>query len=352
MDDIESERAYHKHRVERQKRMHIVMIAVPALFGTLIWLASTGGSREFLILGLGLRPEVLTLIVVLMYAASGLALMLTYLQTGFKTPSLFEYEARKFQEENSDWLNREELSEIRRTDDIYERISELEESISRTKESIGNIDSSGRATLVEDLKASLQRDAAASVLSELRDGIAAEQERTSAEVDLAARLDDSRNRILKELEALGWRGNLNLGLGAITTIIGISLLGVSVFAETGEPKDMASLIAHFLPRLTLVLLIELFAFFFLSLYKSSLSEIKYFQNEITNIECWQSALRVAAHDGSMSLLAGVVSSLSATERNNVLAKGESTIELERARIDQRSHSGLAKALAEVIRGKG
>jgi len=41
------------------------------------------------------------------------------------------------------------------------------------------------------------------------------------------------------------------------------------------------------------MLIELFAYFFLKLYKSDLSEIKYFQNELTNVEMRYAAVRLA-----------------------------------------------------------
>lgn len=44
-------------------------------------------------------------------------------------------------------------------------------------------------------------------------------------------------------------------------------------------------------------MIELFAYFFLSLYRTSLQKIKYFQNELTNIEAKQIALRAALSYG-------------------------------------------------------
>lgn len=351
MGSVEPDIAYYIHQVERRRRGRIVMIAAPALLASLLWLALSGMGPEYLILGLGIRPEIPMLLVVLLYAMSGLSLILTYLQTGFKVQNSIELQARHLQEERSMRLAEEDVAVARTVQEFDGRIAELEAALSKTRDAIGNIGAAERAGIVDDLRASLQQEAAASVLAELRNAVEHEQERSSVEIDLAARLDDSRSRIQKELEALGWRGNLNLALGAITTVIGISLLGVSVFWEVKATTDMMSLVSHFVPRVTLVLLIEIFAFFFLSLYKSSLGEIKYFQNEITNIECWQSALRIAVHDGSSSLLAEVVAKLSSAERNHILAKGETTIELERARIEQQSQNGFAKALVEVVRGK-
>ena len=87
-----------------------------------------------------------------------------------------------------------------------------------------------------------------------------------------------------EVSALSRRGNLNLSLGIATTIIGLIILGYFVLEIDSIPEDKMAFIAHFIPRLSLVVLIEVFAYFFLKLYKSSLSEIKYFQNEMTNAE--------------------------------------------------------------------
>jgi len=50
---------------------------------------------------------------------------------------------------------------------------------------------------------------------------------------------------------------------------------------------------HFLPRVSLVILVEVFAYFFLRLYKESLDDIKYFQTEITRVEMKTLALTVA-----------------------------------------------------------
>jgi hypothetical protein len=41
------------------------------------------------------------------------------------------------------------------------------------------------------------------------------------------------------------------------------------------------LLTEFSPRLSLVIVVELFAYFFLGLYKSNLQEIKYFQRHST-----------------------------------------------------------------------
>lgn len=167
-------------------------------------------------------------------------------------------------------------------------------------------------------------------------------------IPLFSRFDEFRNRLLKELDSLSWRGNVNLTVGAIATIIGVILLGFSVFSEVTTNKDVWSFVSHFAPRLTLVILIEIFAFFFLSLYKSSLAEIKYFQNELTNIESKLLALQAAIVHGDKKTVADIIAKLAATERNHVLTKGQTTVELEKAKMEQDTEN-MVKHLASFIR---
>ncbi|MBI5525005.1 MAG: hypothetical protein HY897_01580 [Deltaproteobacteria bacterium] len=57
-----------------------------------------------------------------------------------------------------------------------------------------------------------------------------------------------------------------------------------VFASTSLRlrREIAAL-SHYVPRITTVTFIEVFAFFFLKLYRASLIEIKFYQNELTSL---------------------------------------------------------------------
>jgi hypothetical protein len=109
-------------------------------------------------------------------------------------------------------------------------------------------------------------------------------------------------RLSNETQALKNRSHLNLIIGIGTKLIGLVALGFITFTITtsvatsqSNLKDVGAMIlTSYLPKLSLVMLIELFAYFFLKLYKSDLSEIKYFQNELTNVEMRYAAVRLAA----------------------------------------------------------
>ena len=155
------------------------------------------------------------------------------------------------------------------------------------------------------------------------------------------------SRLESEVQNLAKRGNINLILGMATTMTGLSILGYSVF-NAPALSSVIDLAAHFIPRISLVLLIEVFAYFFLKLYKQGLSEIKYFQNEITNIESKFLALRLSSESGQDDCVKEVVANLLTTERNFVLEKGQTTIELEQVRVDQKHRSELTGLLGKAL----
>ena len=79
---------------------------------------------------------------------------------------------------------------------------------------------------------------------------------------------------------------------------------------------------RFLARFGLVLIIESVAFFFLKLYREDRAMIRYFRNEITNLESKTSALRAALTFGTPADLSKTLQALSGTERNFLVKKGD------------------------------
>jgi hypothetical protein len=150
-------------------------------------------------------------------------------------------------------------------------------------------------------------------------------------------------RLLREINALGRRGNLNLVLGTVTTMIGMYVLSDYVI-RSGQVSDPTIFASQFAPRLTLAIFIQVFAYFFLRLYKASLQEIKYYQNELTSIGAKQQALTCAIDSKNAALLDEVVRSLAGTDRNHVLVKGQSTVEIEHAKLDKDETLGILTAL--------
>jgi hypothetical protein len=82
-----------------------------------------------------------------------------------------------------------------------------------------------------------------------------------------------------------------------------------------------------------------------------LADIKFYQNELTNVEGWFSALQVAAATRDTEVLKAAVTALLETERNFILKAGESTPEIEKLKAEQITTKELLAALTEVAKAK-
>ena len=149
-------------------------------------------------------------------------------------------------------------------------------------------------------------------------------------IDRQSRL--TRRRLTEEISALSRRGNLNLVIGMVISIVGICYLGWKMFVAPTIQASNRDLLAYFIPRATFTILIEAVAFFFLNLYRTSLHEIKYFQNELTNVEARLLAVNLMLYPGDAENLSSFASDLMKTERNFILQKGQTTVDLEREKL--------------------
>jgi hypothetical protein len=178
--------------------------------------------------------------------------------------------------------------------------------------------------------------------------------------ELSARLIDKRQLYLRQLydaiikslndqiAELGRRANVNLAMGGAITTIWLSILGYFVYTVHLAPLETTASLIYIGKRLTLVVFIEVFAYFFLRLYRYSIFEIKYFQNEITNARFKIVALEVCHHDGSKSTFDKMCIELVKTERNFILKKGETTLSLRRDEIEQMTDATIAKIAEQFL----
>lgn len=99
----------------------------------------------------------------------------------------------------------------------------------------------------------------------------------------------------------------------------------------------------------LAIFVEVFSFFFLRLYRSMLAEIKYFQNELTNIELKIIAVEISLLKGGDKSTKTLITSFVAAERNFVLKQGETTVDIERARLESQGTKEAVEGLATIVK---
>jgi len=148
-----------------------------------------------------------------------------------------------------------------------------------------------RAQVADQLRHTLSAELGPRMLREIEEKYST-QVRGSASLDeLRRRLEGSKARLSAELESLTNRGNLNLVIGVITTLgaIGVLFWMVSGFATaTGGAGPAGTIdwqrhLMTFIPRLSVAVFIEVFAFFFLRLYKGTMAEAQLYHRQLNDL---------------------------------------------------------------------
>lgn len=237
----------------------------------------------------------------------------------------------------------------------YENLTKLRKSILNevhndilNKKTLNNeISDEQKQQLIEQLKNKIEQQTSEIYFNQLKDKIKVEIVNDSFE----NRINKTMNRLEDERISLARRGNLNLVLGMTLSFIGLGVLASSIFISAKEYSDIYQLLLNMLPKTTLALFIEIFAYFFLRLYKQSLDDIKFYQNELTNIEAKYLSLQIAKKTNNHKLITTILEELVKTERNFILEKGQSTIEIEKEKISSTSSNNTLKTVTDLLKSK-
>lgn len=233
---------------------------------------------------------------------------------------------------------------VRIREEAIEELREQLASIRRESEEISlegrNLSNSERERLLASLKSTITQDVASIVGADLeaRFGQAA---RDKLQFDLLRRpMERAGARLSEEIAKLTRTSNLNLVFGTVTTVFAGTALAYMVFRNGTTFKDLPSLLSYYVPRLTTIVFAEVFAFFFLRLYKANLADIKYYQNELTTLALRSVALE-QANQSSDAKASGVLIERFSMETRNSVTDGHSESKPFLSR-------DLEKALARVL----
>ena len=129
---------------------------------------------------------------------------------------------------------------------------------------VESLQGSDTAKLAEAVKNDVLRISAEDVLSEIEEKISRASTAQAAIEAVDSQHSTTIRRFEQELYSLAKRGNLNLSIGIVITVSALIMLGYFVIGEidASEPTGMMQFANNYLPRLSLVVLIEIFAFFF------------------------------------------------------------------------------------------
>ncbi|NVO24141.1 hypothetical protein [Donghicola mangrovi] len=192
---------------------------------------------------------------------------------------------------------------------------------------------------------------------------------TNADTEIFRILSELRQRLSEQPEILGRRANFSLIIGVMIAFLVMVAFGVlsGVFSipldllsaastnnangagEFDKSTSPTEAILHYLPKLSLLIIGETVAFFFLRLHSRTISEIRFFQNELSSIELKLLSFLQIRQNGTKEQAMQICEALILCERNTHLANGETTVEIELEKANQRSFENYSSQLSKVLK---
>jgi hypothetical protein len=208
-----------------------------------------------------------------------------------------------------------------------------------------------RETVVKSVVGMVRGEVAPQLLESIEQKYSTGMVTNAQTLELRHLADRTRGRLLDEVAALSRRSNVNLVIGIVTTASAVALLAYIVLSSPQQVTDWHLLIPSYSLRLSLVIFVEIFAFFFLRMYRVNLQEIKYFQNELTSIEAKLIALETTIRAGDAEAVRSMTVMLGGVERNILLQQGQSTVELERLKLENGTLKSIIEGIGKVVPGR-
>lgn len=157
----------------------------------------------------------------------------------------------------------------------------------------------------------------------------------------------SEERINNEIKNLKRRATVNLSWGVVLSSAALLFFFFLIYNEE-IGKNLEQVFLHFVPKLGLVVFVELLAYFFLRLYKTSLVSIQYYHNELTNIETKKIAAIVAVKHCDEAKIWQTVECLLKVERNVLLKGKETTIQMEMLKMQNEYDNNMINSMKSML----
>lgn len=169
--------------------------------------------------------------------------------------------------------------------------------------------------------------------------------------DVITHFRKTETRLKTEIDTLKRRANTNMIIGAIIAFVGVLGLVAFIVAEQDKsPSEISMLIIHWVTRLSLVTFVEIFAFFFLKMYKTELLSIQYYQDELTSIESRKIALLFSIIHDNKDDISKTIDCLVNIDRNFKLESSQTTVDLEKLKTENNFIKSQIESMMEIFRG--
>ena len=122
--------------------------------------------------------------------------------------------------------------------------------------------------LLEDVSKSIETTLSQSFLKAVDSKYSEEAVRGVERRFLFGDVESVRRRLTSEVDALRRRANSNLAIGSVTTVLAMTSLAYVALGRETTFDTGTSILSYYVPRISFVIFIEVFAYFFLRLYKA------------------------------------------------------------------------------------
>lgn len=201
-----------------------------------------------------------------------------------------------------------------------------------------------------EAKDSVRKAVTSEITRDLEERVLASTDTSLARKSVMSEINASLSRLSRSSSDLSRRGTVNLLTGIGLAVLGFGVLGYSLLTfDSSTLRTIDSWAPWVTLRIAFVVVIEVLAYFFLRMYKNAQEDIKYFQNEITNLEMRAIGITLALIPNATDRQIEIALLLATTERNFVMAKDQTTIDLERRKIDASNQAELARSVGDIIR---
>ncbi len=336
-----------------QRRFRILILGIPALLGLLLILLTYALGAEIGYVTSGLIPNVMMVIALGLFSLSGVGMLMYYLQIGFRRQDSTESELGSVTASYRQLANRIQRldTKIAATDShVQSKLLDLEEQLKLQETPRHDISEVEKTEYVNRLRRAIEQTATEQFLNDIREAV--EEDRTTLELinELNSEYSTTTRRLQNELESLFRRGNVNLVIGIFVALLGMAILAYYVVTKGHSGGSALAFTEQFVPLISLVIAVEVLAYFFLRLYSNSLREIKYFQNELTNIEAKYLAVRLALLSNDKSSIGQVILLLTQTERNYVPEKEKARTagQVARPTADKETIESFLQSLLKLV----
>jgi hypothetical protein len=174
------------------------------------------------------------------------------------------------------------------------------------------------------------------------------QEEKHAEIIIV--FEDMQSRLKDECNRLNKHALINLFLCFFIAFILMSFIAyTSIFnPEINVVTTIQVFIVKYLPRIIAIISLLTMFLYFAKLYKTNIIDVKYYQNELTNIEMRLASLQTALVNGDKDIINRVITEISSTERNSIINKDQTTSELERIKMENKLNKDYLDKAWELL----